>query len=208
VFEDAALGLTVAFDLTKSGARIAWEHFHPGQPAPLALAHIEDQDMWRFRIPGTRAFCRALRMRPFAFDVWDDIVRDADRPNPAGYAALCAEGEAVERFLTVEIDRLASGSMVMPVRLAAEAGGAPIGGLAINCNALFTSKLGSRLAERSGSFGLIWHLGGDDVVNVTLRGCGPLDVARLAQRFGGGGHPNAAGFRMPLQRFIDEILAV
>jgi phosphoesterase RecJ-like protein len=31
-------------------------------------------------------------------------------------------------------------------------------------------------------------------VKVSLRGKGDVDVNRIAARFGGGGHPNAAGF--------------
>ena len=154
VFEDAALGLTVAFDLTRSGARLAWDLFHPGQALPLAIAHIEDQDMWRFAIPGTRAFCRALRLRPFAFDAWDDIVRGADHRDRERYRSLRAEGEAIERFFAVEVERLAASALIMPVSLAADSGATPVRGSAINCSALFASDLGSRLAERSGTFGL------------------------------------------------------
>jgi uncharacterized protein len=31
-------------------------------------------------------------------------------------------------------------------------------------------------------------------------------VAEIAAGYGGGGHPNAAGFRMPLERFAKEVL--
>ena len=40
-----ALPLKVIFDIEKSGARLAWEHFHPETTPPLALRHIEDQDL-------------------------------------------------------------------------------------------------------------------------------------------------------------------
>lgn len=39
------------------------------------------------------------------------------------------------------------------------------------------------------------QLGGD--VKVSLRGKGDVDVSRIAARFGGGGHPNAAGCTVP-----------
>lgn len=206
VFEDPALSLMVAFDLQKSGARMAWEHFQAGHPVPSAIAHIEDQDTWRFAIPRTRAFCRALRMRPFAFDTWHQVVADAEPACHDLYLAFCAEGEAVERFLAIELDRLATSSLLMPVGL--DTGSALVNGLAINASAVFSSELGHRLAERSGTFGLIWQLGGDGLVRVSLRAAGEVDVARIAERFGGGGHPNAAGFRMQLDRFRTQILAI
>ena len=36
-----------------------------------------------------------------------------------------------------------------------------------------------------------------DKVKVSLRGKGDVDVQKIAARFGGGGHPNAAGFTVP-----------
>ena len=48
VHRHPTLPLTVIFDLEKSGARLAWEHFQPALPVPLMLLHIEDQDLWRF----------------------------------------------------------------------------------------------------------------------------------------------------------------
>ena len=33
-----------------------------------------------------------------------------------------------------------------------------------------------------------------------------LDVSVIATRYGGGGHPNAAGFRMPADQFFSEVL--
>ena len=53
---------------------------------------------------------------------------------------------------------------------------------------------------------MIWQLGSDGLVKASLRACGQVDVARLAASFGGGGHPNAAGFRMPLSEFAKMFL--
>lgn len=212
---DPARNLTVIFDLERSGARLAWEHFHPDTAVPAALAHIEDQDMWRFRLPGTRPFCRALRMRDFAFPAWDPIVRASEDATSPAHRALLDEGEAVDRFLAIEVDRLAASALVMPVGLQSTvAPGAPaspsderVGGLAINASAAFASELGGRLAERSRTFGLVWQLAGDGCVKASLRGCNIVNVARIAEHYGGGGHPNAAGFRMPLRDFLDQVLS-
>lgn len=224
-FRHPALPLTVIFDLEKSGARLAWEHFHPGEPLPLLLRHIEDIDLWRFAVPGTRAVMRALRLRPYDFRVWDALVRSAPDAAAPAYQHLLAEGEAIERFLQTEIERLAGSRLVMPVQLRgepvdllqAQRHGLPtlvvgdlawraLSGLAINADALFASELGGRLAERCGSFALVWQLVGDGMVKASLRAAGQVDVAAIAAAYGGGGHPNAAGFRMPLTRFTSEIL--
>ncbi|HEY2991361.1 MAG TPA: bifunctional oligoribonuclease/PAP phosphatase NrnA [Methylomirabilota bacterium] len=48
-----------------------------------------------------------------------------------------------------------------------------------------------------------------DKVKVSLRGKGDVDVQKIAAKFGGGGHPNAAGFTVPgaLEPVTREILA-
>jgi hypothetical protein len=226
-FSHPALPLTVIFDLGRSGVRLAWEHFHPDRPVPLVLRHVEDVDLWRFALPGSRPIARALRLLPDDFAAWDDLVRQADSSDTPRYGALLAEGEAIERFFRTEIERLAQGSLVMPARLRgepvdplqAQRHGLPtvndgdlawraIDGLAVNANALFASELGNRLAERSGSFGLVWELGAGGEVKASLRAAGRVDVAAIAAGYGGGGHPNAAGFRMELARFTSEILGV
>jgi phosphoesterase RecJ-like protein len=47
-----------------------------------------------------------------------------------------------------------------------------------------------------------------DQVKVSLRGKGDVDVSRIAARFGGGGHPNAAGCTVPgeLPAVTQEVL--
>lgn len=226
-YQHPTLPLKVAFDLGKSGARLAWEHFHPAQPVPLALQHIEDQDLWKFTLPETRAFCRALRLRPFDFTSWDLLVGQAESSNMPTYRQLCAEGAAIDRFMEIEVERLAQSSQVMPARLKGEAidplqaqrhglpvletdGGCwrAIPGLAINANSLFTSELGHLLAQQSGTYGLIWQLAGDGKVKASLRAENRVNVALIAEQYGGGGHPNAAAFRMELDRFKREVLGL
>jgi len=226
-YQHPELPLRVIFDLDKSGARLAWEHFHPTAALPLTLAHIEDQDMWRFALPGTRAFCRALRLQPFAFSSWNEILQASADSNTARYCSLLEQGEAIESFFANEIERLANSTLLMPARLRGdpidalqaarhdqptlsdgEQSWLAVSGIAINANALFASELGNRLAEQSGSFGLIWQLAGDGEAKVSLRSKGDFDVAAIAQRYGGGGHRNAAGFRLPAGQFFTEILAL
>jgi uncharacterized protein len=224
-YRHPTLALTLCFNLDKSGARLAWEYFHPAQPVPLILRHIGDMDLWRFALPGTRAVGRALRLHDFDFATWNALIDASPNSDSPRYQALIAEGEAIERFFQTEVDRLAQSRLVMPARLRGEPldplqalrHGLPtlvdderawraISGLAINASAMFSSELGDRLAERSGSFGLIWQLDADGQVKASLRAKGNVNVAEIATNYGGGGHPNAAGFRMPLARFTSEIL--
>lgn len=204
--------LTVVFDLSKSGARLAWEHFHPGIPVPLPLLHIEDQDLWSFSIPNTAPFCRALRLQPWEFETWNTVIQSCSTPESTSYQTLCTEGTAIGQFMHIEVQRLLDSDLVIPVSLPLPAGASPAGvkncleGLGINASNLFASELGHHLAQRSGTFGLIWHLGAGGRVKVSLRAENQVNVAMIAEQYGGGGHPNAAGFSLSLERFKSEIL--
>src|SRR3972149_1137826 len=59
--------LKILFDVTKSGAVLAWEHFHPGKPVPLMLQYVQDRDLWRFTLPGSRKVAAWMRSWPFDF---------------------------------------------------------------------------------------------------------------------------------------------
>ena len=226
-FTHPTLPLSIIFDLNKSGARLAWEYFYPEQPLPLLLAHIEDSDLWRFSLDGTRAFGRALRLLPYDFSLWDQLADDTQTTSEPRYQAMLLEGAAIERFFEREVTRLADSRLVMPATLRGEPlddlqsirHGQPlisaknlnwhaISGLAINADSLFASELGNLLAERSHSFGLIWQLAGDGEIKVSLRAAGKVSVAEIASRYGGGGHPNAAGFRLPAVDFFSEVLGL
>jgi hypothetical protein len=166
-----------------------------------------------------------LRLKPFDFPIWHALISETEKAESDYYSSLLAEGNAIQRFLQIEIQRLAGSDLVTPISmrgdpidpLQALRHGTPtlvdgdqawrrINGLAINASALFASELGNLLAINSGTFGLIWQVGADGLVKASLRACGKIDVAHIATSFGGGGHPNAAGFRMPLARFTREIL--
>lgn len=226
-FHHPELPLHLHFDLAKSGACISWEYFHPNTALPLPLAHIQDQDLWRFQLDGTREFCRALRLLPFEFESWDNLVRGCSDSQTATYLEMRNQGAAVEIFFRNEVERLSGSHLVSKARLRGEPIDAlqalrhgqevishgdqnwqAISGLGINASALFASDVGNSLAEQSGSFGMVWQLAGDGEAKVSLRSQGHFDVAAIATRYGGGGHRNAAGFRLPLDQFAREVLGV
>ena len=56
---------TVHIDMDKSGAVLAWERFHPDRPIPRILEHVQDRDLWRFALPGTREILACVFSHPF-----------------------------------------------------------------------------------------------------------------------------------------------
>ncbi|MCB1989635.1 MAG: phosphoesterase, partial [Burkholderiaceae bacterium] len=81
----------VHFDMDKSGARLAWEFFHPEETLPDLVRYVEDRDLWNWQYPESAAFLAALDMEPFDFARWQEIAFF----DPAQTAAFMARGQAM-----------------------------------------------------------------------------------------------------------------
>jgi uncharacterized protein len=75
--------------------------------------------------------------------------------------------------------------------------------LAVNAVSEFTSDLGNILALRTGSFAVVFRIDSANFVKISLRSLPGFDVSRIAVQFGGGGHPQASAFRLPMAKFAD-----
>ena len=189
------VGLPFAvFDMERSGAGMAWDWFHPGQTRPAMVNLVEDDDLWRHALPGTREFQLRLEMEQMNFPSWERIAKMSEQE----LASFIAEGNILKRAFDGEVAVLLNDRYA--VTLAGEAG------LAANASSRYTSELGHQLAAMSGSFGMVWRQL-DGILKISLRSCGDYDVAQLAGRFGGGGHRNAASFTLPVGIEGYEIVA-
>jgi len=173
------------FDMERSGAGLAWDWFHPGKPRPVLVNLVEDNDLWRHALQGTKEFQMRLEMEPMNFSNWDRIAGMSVQE----FAGFIAEGEILKRAFENEISVLMNDHYA--VTLAGESG------LAVNASSRYSSELGHKLALMSGSFGMIWRQL-DGVLKISLRSSGEYDVSQLAAKFGGGGHRNAASFSLPV----------
>lgn len=223
VADELALGLvqpndhTVVLDNNKSGALLAWEYFHPGTEVPKLIQHIDDRDRWQFKLDGSRELHAALASyQPWTFEQWGahflvgglrfDALKDE------GAAILRAHNQNVQAALKQArpcviipaiIDSAASYKVPWVWGNSAEFGDFCFAsGLACNAPAFLASDLGHELANRSGTFGLVWSMAGDGQVHCSLRSNGDYDVSAIAKVFGGGGHCNAAGFSTDIDSLL------
>ncbi len=182
-------------DMHQSGAGLAWRHYHPHTDVPRLVQTVEDGDLWRHRFSDTRAVYLRLTYEPRTFANWDRIAQNTS--TLAGFQAFAAEGRVLQEERDFQVERLLLRSF--EVVLDGERG------LAVEAPAAFRSEVGHRLAERSGSYGLVWYPRGRGY-RVSLRSVGGYDVERLARHFGGGGHRNAAGFTLTDRRMVKVLV--
>lgn len=183
-------GHRVVFDLEHSGAVLAWRYFHPDEPTPALLAYVEDQDLWHWSLPSSEEVNAAIGAHRREFAVWDDL--DARGPD-----ALAREGEPILRAQRSQVRR--SLYMAHPLTVA---------GLRVEAvNAQhFRSHIGHELAKRTAygrPIGVVYRITGTQV-DASIYSIGDIDVAAIAQQYGGGGHRNASGFSVTLRRWLEE----
>ncbi|UCU98002.1 DHH family phosphoesterase [Acidovorax radicis] len=182
----------VHFDMNKSGARLAWEFFHPNEPVPALLQYVEDRDIWKWEFAESAGFLSALDMEPQDFARWREI---------AGFATeqltqFMARGAAMdEKYRKLAAD-IAEGAQPLVFN--------GIEGLMVNAPGMFHSLVGDLLSAKTGTFALMWSASAKGV-KAGLRAQRNFDCIALAESMGGGGHAQACGFKMAVDR-LPELL--
>lgn len=179
---DLPANVVAVFDMERSGAMIAWQHYFPDDPPPRLIEHIQDRDLWRFALPGTREIQANVFSYPYDFDVWDRLmVSDVE--------LLRGEGAAIERKHHKDIAELVK---VTKRRMV-------IGGFdvpAANLPYTLSSDAGHLMAQGEPFAACYWDVPDGRVFSLRSADAGQ-DVSAVAKTYGGGGHRNAAGFKVP-----------
>lgn len=173
------------FDIKHSGAALAWKYFFPKKNPPRLIRHIEDRDIWKWKMPGTQEMMLVFDLHPLDFKVWDRLVREAEDPRKR--RAWLGRGSAIRGYRDAMVARIVAAAE--PVRFAG------LTMAAVN-TPVFISEVGNRLLKKGISASLMWFER-EGKIFVSLRSEGKTDVSKIAARRGGGGHRAAAGFAFP-----------
>lgn len=200
------LGRTAIFDVTRSGARITWDHFHPNEQAPMALELVEDRDLWKFRFGLTKEHHAFLKCKTWIhnetfFQQMSEHIARLDHSSEyrdlvytRGSAAIEARNALIQEILhTSTTMEYIHGHLVpvaaMPKALHSEA-------------AEFMHKLYPE-ADFTVTYADLRPTGRREYSFRSNSRSG-MDVSRIAKQLGGGGHPGAAGVSVPLQPNVSE----
>ena len=183
-------GHYVHFDLDHSGAVLAWQYFHPDEPAPMLLRYVEDQDLWNWKLPGSEEVNAAIASYPRRFDVWSDLLERSPED-------LAAEGAPIVRANQMEVTRVLHSAHPIAIGTRRVE--------AVNATQS-RSNTGHELAQRAAygdPWGCVYRMTGDRVY-ISLYSIGDFDVSAIAGENGGGGHRNAAGFSVSLNDWVRD----
>lgn len=177
-------GLRTYTDLERSGATLAWDYLFPGQQRPLLLGHVEDRDLWKFKLSGTRQISAHMFSLDYSFDIWDKLMT----ADPHDLVSMTAQGAAIERKHRKDVAEL-----VTTCRRRLTIAGHEV--WAASLPHTMASDAGEAMCQGEPFAAVYWDTADHRQFSLRSRD-GGLDVSLVAQGFGGGGHRNAAGFRV------------
>ncbi|KAK9106496.1 hypothetical protein Syun_022507 [Stephania yunnanensis] len=214
--------VTRVIDIQRSGATIAYDYFkeklaeknlgsemlpkYEVRKVTRLFKYIEDADLWRWKLPSSKAFSSGLKDLNIEFDV---------RSNPALFKQLLALDP--ESVINQGMESLSQKQKLISEVLEQSFEIALGNGVFGHCLAVETdsiselrSELGHQLANKSHSLNLrgigavvyrVPELENNEVLKISLRSVVTEDTTTISLKFGGGGHRNASSFMLSSTEF-------
>ncbi|KAG8378647.1 hypothetical protein BUALT_Bualt07G0007100 [Buddleja alternifolia] len=215
--------VTKVIDMERSGATIAYDYFKDKlfggdvngskdgafsklQGARRLFEYIEDADLWRWRLPNSKAFSSGLKDLNLEFDVTSNpslfqqlLSLDLDSVISQGMSSLAHKQGIIDGILEQSYE-------------IALAGGAFGCCLAVNADSVqeLRSELGHQLANKSLKMNLrgigavvykVPELENDLLLKISLRSINNEDTTSISKEYGGGGHKEASSFMINSSEF-------
>ena len=179
-----------------SGATLVWhyfnERFNESLAVPTLLQYIADQDIWEWKLECSREINAALNVLEGHADHIRDELELSMKDEAAWRALRLTEGHAIVEMVDSQVSKTAWQAVDL------QAGRVT---LRVLNSAAFSSELGNQLCNdaesRPNAIAIVYSILADWSVRCSVRSIsgGAVNAREFAERFGGGGHDNAAGCR-------------
>ena len=187
--KETKLTYKYSYSNKNSGAVLAWKYFHPKKEIPKMFKFIERIDLGIYSDEIAKTAGVLIESYSFDFKEWNILLNDFN--NPKKLKALLGKGKAILAYENVLIkDIVQSAKLVKIAGHKAYAIGLPK--LPIN----FKSKIALSLMEKGVPLAILWRTHGK-TISVSLRSGNAVNAFKIAQKYGGGGHKQSAGFSIP-----------
>lgn len=196
----------VLFDITKSGALLAWEYFFPKAPPPMPCLLVNDFDLWQWK----------YQEKTGAFEAW--LRYDRVGQNWEKWENLCYHqptfDEAMEKGLPIYrynqsvIQSFAANPDNITISSLFHDDSARRVTYAIfNGIGILHSELAEYVYKNFDvEMTISWRVKGKEVA-FSIRSPHPekFSAKVFAQSYGGGGHPASSGFGLPLDKGLELV---
>lgn len=198
------------FDNERSGAGLAWDMLHISDfERSFMVSRVEDRDLWRFALNGSREVHAVLQSYEPSFDMWETL--NATFQVEEARNVLLHEGAAIMRAHIRRLEEL------LPLVTRGMEFQTPFGSFSVpvaNLPHIFASEGGhmlldgrdlcGRSSDHPKHVGPAHHQFCATYYDAPLHRVfslrskpGGLDVGAIAAKYGGGGHMRSAGFKVP-----------
>lgn len=194
----AISAILVEFDMQRSGAMMAWDFAFPGVPsAPHLVQIVQDRDLWRFERSDTKLISLYIRSLPRDFDVWNRMAIEIEH-SPG---VILDRAVAIQRYHQMQIDAICE--TAKPEHFQGF-NGVPV---VKCCPYNFVSDVCHQLLDQypDAPFAAAAVLSFNGVTYSLRSRDEREDVSAIAKIMGGGGHRNAAGFRVAHANIIHAV---
>lgn len=190
------------FDMTKSGALLAWEYFNPNTPPPMVCLLVNDRDLWKKEYPQSRHLEAYLRFKRIGLNwgEWDLLThmpQHLEKCLEVGRLITEVEDSMINKVFKSRIHKIVP--MVSQDR--------PLYVCFYNCPGLMHSELAEKFyTEYNVDVTIGWRvINNGKVLLLNLRSPNRVNVSEMAiliskqpGGLSGGGHAAAAGATMEL----------
>lgn len=194
------------FDMTKSGALLAWEYFFPNIDPPLVCLFVDDYDLhtWKYTIH-TAAFEAWVRYERIGqnWEMWEKVCFNRQYLDEAlikGSVVVNVNESVIKSFIktpgNVAFNSFYSDEDVRKINYAV-----------FNGMHFLRNEVSTVLYENNDiDMAIGWSVRGKEVI-FSVRAPNPekFSAKRYAEAHGGGGHPGAAAFGLPLDKGLELV---
>jgi uncharacterized protein len=174
----------IVLNMRRSASVLVWQYFFPTKKIPKLLLHVEDMDLWKFKKSYTREILATINLADFDFKQWDKLTKEVEDKKTR--KKHIEDGKKIIEYQNKLIEVIVQGAKKVKI--------GKYKALAANSSILI-SEIGAALIKKMPPLAIIWFKAGKEK-RVSLRSNGKVDVSKIAEKYGGGGHKKAAAFAL------------
>lgn len=173
-------------DMKRSASVLTWQYFFPKKKIPKLLLYIEDIDLWKLKKPYTREIMSAINLPDFDFRKWSKLTKEIEEKKTR--KKYIETGRRIIEYQDKMVEQIIQKARKVKIGKWKT--------LAVNSSILI-SEIGDALVKKLPPIAIIWFEAGQER-RVSLRSNGKVDVSKIAEKYGGGGHKCAASFAIDI----------
>jgi len=167
------------FDMTQSGAMLAWRLYMGDRFIPNLIHYIQDRDLWKWSLAHSKEVSAALQSLPFDLEVWEQYLDDEliERLVDMGGPVLQYQERRIHSAMKHQRDMVYIAGHLVPCMNATH----------------LVSEIGNSLSDGYPFSITYFDKPNERVYSLRSKQNG-VDVSDIAKSLGGGGHKHSAGF--------------